>query len=224
MARVVETEKVKSKKKKKVIITIVTIICVILVVVGGIFLISKLKPKKAVQEIKVLDKLDDFGYELKENDTALFKTEYEAMKKNLNSDNVDEEEYVKSVAKLFIIDLYTINNKINKYDIGGSEYFYNDKISVHEQKLMDTMYSTLIDNTYGDRKQELPEVKTIDVMSIEPTTYQLDKDDKNSVVDGYSVLLKWTYVKDMGYDTSSKVIVVKDGSVRWSVVETKPVK
>ena len=52
------------------------------------------------------------------------KTEFDVLKANLESDTIDEEAYALSIAKLFIIDLYTMNNKINKYDIGGIEYVY----------------------------------------------------------------------------------------------------
>ncbi|MBQ8659911.1 MAG: hypothetical protein IJ475_03650 [Bacilli bacterium] len=217
MARVVVTDKVKKKKRIRnilLILAIIVLLAIISLVVYNVFF--KEEPKTKV-EIKILDSLDDYGYTLSDNDTELFKTEYEAMKQNLNSDAYSEEEYAKSIAKLFVIDLYTMTNKVNKYDIGGLEYYYGDKKTMYETKVMDTLYSSLIDNTYGDRKQQLPEVKTIEVSSIEKTTYSLGKEK----VEGYLVKLNWTYVQDLKYDDKGSIVLCKEG-IRWSIVDYQP--
>ena len=117
-----------------------------------------------------------------------------------------------------IIDLYTMSTKLNKYDVGGTEYFYKDKAEMYSKKVMDTLYSTLIDDTYGDRKQTLPEVSSVEVVSTEKTTYLVDEEKK----DGYLVKLKISYVSDMGYDDEASVVVVKEDGARWSVVDYQP--
>ena len=111
-----------------------------------------------------------------------------------------------------------MSTKLNKYDVGGTEYFYKDKADMYTKKVMDTLYSTLIDNTYGDRKQSLPEVSNVETVSTEKTTYTIDKKEK----DGYLVKLKLTYVTDMGYDDEASVVVVKEDGIRWSVVDYQP--
>jgi len=107
---------------------------------------------------------------------------------------------------------------MNKYDVGGTEFYFANKKAMLEQKAMDTLYSTIADNTYGDRKQELPEINNVETISTEKTTYNLN-DEK---VDAYLVKLKWTYVKDMGYDKEASIILCKENDKRWSVVDLQP--
>lgn len=218
MARKVITEKDKKNKKKKIII--ISLIVVALVAVGAFclwkFVINK--PTSKPTTITVLDNYEEYGYSLNDKDSKYFKSEYEKLKDILGKDTVDEKEYATQVARLFVIDFYTLNTKMNKYDIGGNEYFYTDKKAMFEQKAMDTMYSSLADNTYGDRKQELPEIKNVETVSTEKTTYTLNEKE----VDAYQVKLKMEYVKAMGYDDEASVVICKEDGVRWSVVDFQP--
>lgn len=209
----------KKKRKKKVLLILVLII----IVVGGILVYNfKFKNKngssKNVVTVKVVDSLDDYGYSISDKDSKYYKSEFENLKKILKASSIDEEAYSTQVARLFVIDLYTMSTKLNKYDVGGTEYFYKDKADMYTKKVMDTLYSTLIDNTYGDRKQSLPEVSNVETVSTEKTTYTIDKKEK----DGYLVKLKLTYVTDMGYDDEASVVVVKEDGIRWSVVDYQP--
>lgn len=218
MARIVETEKVvKKKKKQKIIVIFVAILLVVL----AAFIIFKMTNKKSNNspiEIKLLDSNEKYGYSLSDKDTELFKKEYDVLKDVLKKDSVDTKAYATQVSKLFIIDLYTLSNKINKYDIGGSDFFHKEKETMFESKVMDSLYSTLKDNTYGDRKQELPEVSNIEVVSVEENNYKMN--DKEE--DGFLVKLKWSYVKDMGYDDEGSIVVVSENGTKWSVVDYQP--
>lgn len=217
MARVVKTEQQKKKSKIK---TVLIVLAVILVIVGGGFAVYKLvfdKEEKVKQEIKEIDNLKDYGYTLTDNDSKYFKSEFEELKKIINGKEIDEETYVTQVAKMYAIDLYSLNTKVNKYDIGGLEYYHVNKKDMYELKVMDTLYSIVLDNTFGDRKQELPEVSGVEVVNVKESTYKLG--DKK--VDSYEVQLTLTYVKDMGYDKNVTVTLVKENdSNRWSVVES----
>ncbi len=217
MARVVKTEQQKKKSKIK---TVLIVLAVILVIVGGGFAVYKLvfdKEEKVKQEIKEIDNLKDYGYTLTDNDSKYFKSEFEELKKIINGKEIDEETYVTQVAKMYAIDLYSLNTKVNKYDIGGLEYYHVNKKDMYELKVMDTLYSIVLDNTFGDRKQELPEVSGVEVLNVKESTYKLG--DKK--VDSYEVQLTLTYVKDMGYDKNITVTLVKENdSNRWSVVES----
>lgn len=181
------------------------------------FVFNKPVEKKVVN-VKVLDSLDEYGYSLSDKDSKYFKKEYEELKKILNEDKVDEKAYATQVAKLFTIDLYTLSTKINKYDVGGFEYYYDTKKDMFEQKVIDTLYSTLLDDTYGDRKQVLPEVTSVTVVSSEEIKYKLG----DSEVNGYLVKLEMTYDSDMGYDNEASVVVCKENGIRWSVVDFQP--
>ncbi len=218
MARKIKTEQEKKKSRRRIIIILVVII---LLGVGGYFgykyLFKDNAPKKIV-EVKELDNLSEYGYTLTDKDSKYFKSEYEVLKKLLTSGNVDEKEYATQVAKMFTIDLYTLSTKINKYDVGGLEYYYNDKKDMFEKKAMDTLYSSLLDDTYGDREQILPEVTNIEVVTTEDTTYSLGDNE----VKGYLVKLKITYDSDMGYDKEASLVVCKEEGIRWSVVDFQP--
>jgi len=215
-------DKVKKEKKpgkgKKILIALL----IIILIAGAGFGVYKIffdkDGKKSVVEVKVLDSLDDYGYTLSDKDTELFKDEYNILKDLLNEKEIDDEKYATQVAKLFVIDLYTINTKVNKLDIGGSEYYYLDKVTMFEKKVMDTLYYHLEDNTYGDREQELPEVKKIEVLSIEETEYKIGEKEE----DAYLVQVEWEYVEDMGYDTEASIVLCKENGVRISVVDFQP--
>ena len=103
-----------SKKKKVIII----IILIIILVAGGLVAYRIINPSQAkVKETKKLDKIKGFDYHLEDRDTKLYKDEFNKLKKNLESNDINYDEYAKSIAKMFIIDLYTIDNKINKYEL-----------------------------------------------------------------------------------------------------------
>ncbi len=236
MAKEIEIENV---KKKKIVMKIIIIIVIILLLGGGITagfvtggfaklwdMINGTETKEVV-EVKELDNLKEYKYVLTDKDSEFFKKEFEVLKEILNQDTIDEEAYVKQVARMFVIDLYTLNTRMNKYDVGGMEYFHVNKKTMFEQKVMDTLYSMLLDNTYGDRKQSLPEVNGLEDVSIEKTKYTLvsekDKKEVKTEVDAYLVKLKINYVTDMGYDKEASIVVIRENNgPRWSIVDFQP--
>ena len=201
--------KKKNNKKKKVFIFISIIIVVALIVGIVLFIYFKknedkpVEPKAAV----ILNSIEEYGITLSDVDTELYKEEYNKLKANLESNNVDYEEYAKSISKLFIIDLYTINNKINKYDIGGYEVVYPAIVENYKLNVSDTMYRYIEDNSDGKRKQSLPEVKSITVDSIKSNKYTIKSE--NKTYEGYKVKVSWKYVKDLDYDDSAEIIIIK---------------
>lgn len=218
MARVVQTEKVKRRKKKN---TVLIVLLIIILAVGATFLCLKLFKKKPADrqrtEIKIIDTVSDYGYSLKENDTAYLKEEYENLKKIINAEDINTQDYAVQVAKMFVIDLYTLFNKVNKYDIGGVDYFHVDRKNMFEQKVMDRLYSTLNDNTYGDRKQALPEVTSVSLVEVDEIEYKVHEVQKCLLVK-----LQWKYATNMGYDDEGSVVVCDENSIRWSVVDFQP--
>ena len=78
--------------------------------------------KKPIVKTSVLDKMDKYGYSLEDRDTKLFKDTYYELKDVLESDNIDYKIYGEKLSELFVIDLFTISNKISKYDVGGLDY------------------------------------------------------------------------------------------------------
>ena len=51
---------------------------------------------------------------------------FKELKEILNKDKVDEEEYVKKISEMFIYDFYSLNYKVAKTDIGGTDFVYNE--------------------------------------------------------------------------------------------------
>ena len=217
MARVIETEQ--KKKKSKIKGFLITLLVIALIAGGGFLgwkLLTKEPTKKPAQAIVELDNLKEYDYALTDRDSEYFKKEYEVLKEIVNADDIDMEQYTSQVAKMFVIDLYTMNSKVNKYDIGGVEYYHKDKVEMYENKVIDTLYYTLLDNTYGDRTQELPEVNNVEVLSNTEGTYKLG----DNTVKAYVITLNISYVKDMGYDKEATVTICQEGdTVRWSVVD-----
>lgn len=159
------------------------------------------KPK----EIKKLDTIEGYGYNLEDRDTVLFRENFEKLRDVLKQTPIDYLEYAKRIGTLYIIDLYTISNKVNQYDVGGSEYVYESKRDNYELKVKNTLYKYVEDNTYGKRIQFLPEVASIDVVDVKEEKVKIGDQE----YDGYSLSLSWEYVKDLGYDTKCTLKLAK---------------
>ena len=188
--------------RKKIILFILIIIFVY--AAGGVAYVL-LNKKPEVIKISNLDTIKGYNYTLKSNATDIYKDEFKTLKTNLESDNINEEEYAKSISKLFIIDLYTLTNKINKYDVGGTSFVHPDYLANYKLNVQNTLYKYMEDNTNKNRNQELPEVSNIDIINTEKTTFELGE----TTYDGYKINLEWNYVKDLGYDSKGEVIVIK---------------
>ena len=202
------------KKRNKIILFI---IIVLLVVGASIFCYLKfVKKDDNVNKVTNIEEIDKFGYTLKSNATETYKKEYEILKTNLKSTDINEEEYVKSVAKLFIIDLYTIGNKINKYDVGGTEFVYPDSLENYKVNVEDTLYKYVEDNSNNSRTQSLPEVSEVQITDFKKVKYKVS----NTELDAYEVALKWSYVVDMGYESEGSVIILEKDN-KYYVVEKK---
>ena len=202
------------KKRNKIILFIVI---VLLVVGASIFCYLKfVKKDDNVNKVTNIEEIDKFGYTLKSNAIETYKKEYEILKTNLKSTDINEEEYVKSVAKLFIIDLYTISNKINKYDVGGTEFVYPDSLENYKVNVEDTLYKYVEDNSNNSRTQSLPEVSEVQITDFKKVKYKVS----NTELDAYEVALKWSYVVDMGYESEGSVIILEKDN-KYYVVEKK---
>lgn len=194
-----------NKQKRKDWLKGILLILVLFLIAGLVLYIYGyiMKNKnEAVNTTKVYDSIEKYGYTLNDNATDYYKKEFAELK---NIEN--EKDVATQVAKLFVIDLYSINYKINKYEVTSMQYFYSDKRDMHRQKVLDTIYKYVEDNSYDDRKQDLPEVSEVIVKEEKEEQYKMGNEKK----DAYVVTLGISYVKDMGYDKLAEVILVKDG-------------
>lgn len=201
-----------AKMKKKYKITLIIIATFIIVcILGFILFLFVLKPQKEEEPpitntATITNKIEGYDYTLDDRDTTLFEELFKELKENLESSEINEEEYATTLAKLFIVDLFTIDNKTSKYDIGGLEYLHADAKESFRSKILDTIYKTVEDNSDKERKQSLPIVKTIEVTNIEKTTYKKE----NNTQEAYEIELSWTYEKDLGYDNDAKITMIKE--------------
>ncbi|MDD2505569.1 MAG: hypothetical protein PHF21_04815 [Bacilli bacterium] len=182
--------------------------------VGGIYFYFFEKNDK--EKTENISEIKAFGYALKSNATDLMKKEFEILKENLESSAIDEEEYVTSVAKLFIIDVYTMSNKMNKYDVGGLNYVMPLGVENLKLNLTNTLYKYLENNIDGKRTQILPEVISITASDIEKTEMKI----KNNIYNGYKIHLDWDYKKDLEYEKEAEVILIKDKE-KYYIAEKK---
>ena len=190
-------------KKKYKIPLIVLVVCAIFII--GLIVLKNIRKSEVKKDVKVVDSIVDFSYTLDERDSALMKSTYNELKKVLKEKNINFEDYSKEIAKLFIIDLFTVNNKINKYDVASLEYVYPDSLDNFKLNVEDTLYKIIEDNTYGKRNQTLPYVSSIDVTDTKESKYKIGEEE----LDAYEVTLNWEYEKDLGYDKNGVVTLVK---------------
>jgi len=195
------------KGKYKVLLSIIFVLILVVVIGIGIKSFSKKKVNNNSEEINipVLESIEKYGYSLHERDSVVMKETYEKLKEILNKDDIDYEEYAKCLAKLFVIDLWTMNNKTNKYDVGGIEYIYPDNVANYKINVENTVYKNIENNVDGKRKQELPAVKSITNIEVHNDKFKIGDEETNS----YVVSLMWDYDKDLEYENSATITMVQ---------------
>ena len=189
------------KKSRKIIISLIVII--LIAIIG--LIVYKMVFNDSQKEVKIIKRIKDYDYNLKENETELYKTEFNELDKILSKKNVDYEEYAKSIAKLFIIDFYTLNNKLSKNDIGGTEFIKEDMRDNFIEEARSTFYKYV--EVIDGRTQELPEVSNITDVSVEKAEFKYS--DKTIDENAYKVSISWDYVEDLGYEKEASMIIVK---------------
>ena len=196
------------KLKKGARIAIVVGVFLILAVVVGWFFLRQNSLHKPAEEVKIVNEIKEYGYSLKETKSKKYKDLFQELKTVLSKEEVDEEKYASLISEMFILDLYTLANKVAKTDIGGVDFVHPDVKVDFLEKAMDTIYKYVESNLDGDRKQELPTVKEVKVESVESTSFKYgDEKDNNA----YQVKVTWDYEKDLGYETEAALMLVHDG-------------
>ena len=122
MSKEKRSKKEMSDTKRVVLFTFVIVLVVVLIGVTSFFVLREKDEEKENETVKTnTQEISGYGITVDDLDSEYYKLEFEKLKANLESKNVDMDAYAESVARLFLIDLYTIKTKINKYDIGGIE-------------------------------------------------------------------------------------------------------
>lgn len=189
------TKRKRKLKKRALFIIISIIICILLYIL--IFHSSAV-----ISIIKKTETTSKFDYTLEKRDTDLMKENFKELDKILSEDQINYDKYADVLSKLFIIDLYTIDNKKNMYDVGSLEYVYDkDNFKINAQN---TLYKYIEDESTR-KSRTLPIVKSINID--EKSTGTFDYND--NTYDSYIFNMSWTYEKDLGYDNKGKVEIIK---------------
>lgn len=178
------------KLKKKAKTTLIAIIVILVVAVVGIFTYKTFFSKPAIKEAKVLKEIKNYGYVLKDNKSKKYQALFKDLAKILESDEVDYKAYASKLAEMFVVDFYSLSDKTAKTDVGGVDIVLPDILNNFLENAENTFYKYVESNIYNNRNQKLPEVNTVEVDSVEKTTFTYnDTIDENA----YQVKVKWDY-------------------------------
>ncbi len=184
--------------------TFIWIIVLIIIMLIGAIVYKTFWNKGEQKKVEIKDTITEYGYTLEDRDSKIFKESFDEIKNILNKEEIDYNKYAIALSKLFIIDLYTLNNKNNKYDIGSVEYVYSDMVENYKENVRNTMYKYIGDKTI--KKEDLPEVKSVTINDVNEVKYKIaDKE-----YDSYNIELSWDYTKESDYDNEGYLIIVKD--------------
>ncbi len=178
------------KLKKKAKTTLIAIVVILVVAVVGTFTYKTFFSKPVIKEAKVLKEIKNYGYVLKDNKSKKYQALFKDLAKILESDEVDYKAYASKLAEMFVVDFYSLSDKTAKTDVGGVDIVLPDILNNFLENAENTFYKYVESNIYNNRKQKLPEVNTVEVESVEKTTFTYnDTIDENA----YQVKVKWDY-------------------------------
>ena len=197
------------RKKYKVGLIVISVLLVGVISLGVLRIFyNDEEEKREVNVTSVISNISDYGYTLDDRDTDYMKEVFSELENILEALEIDYHAYAEALAKLFVIDFYTLENKINKYDIGSLEYILSSSVESFRLKAQDTIYRDVIDNTYRDRIQDLPEITNVEVVNTEDTTFTLNDEE----VDAIKVEMNYEYKEDLGYDTEGTIYFVSNAN------------
>lgn len=195
------------KKKPKLFLIILIIIIAIVSVI--LLLNKKTSEEKDIKEVRVVSKIDNYGYTLRDNKSSEYKKLFKKLKEELSKKEVDEDNYAKLITEMFIIDFYSLNDRKAKTDIGGVDFVHQSALDNFILNAEDTYYKYVESNIYGNRKQVLPTVDKVTIGEIKNEEYSyLEQTDENAFI----VNASWTYKDgDDDYQTEGTFTFVHDG-------------
>ena len=127
------------KKGPKIVLLVLTLI---LVAAAGVALFIKMKPKEVkVDEVKILNTIEKYDYNLKDNKTKRYETLFRELEDILTAKEVDIEEYVNKISEMFIYDFYSLEDKSAKTDVGGVEFVHPNALANFLLNAEDTYYN-----------------------------------------------------------------------------------
>ncbi len=196
-----------NKKKKKEVQKNRIIIIILIIITLIVVIFFKTRPK--LQVISVVSEIADYNYYVESNASKIYKKYYNELEEELSTNKIDEENYAMLISKLFIVDYYSLNNKITNKDIGGVQFVHSELKDKFIEESSETIYKYIKNNLYGTRNQKLPEVSSVDIENIENIKYKNGnfKDDS-----GYKVITKINYIKDYDYPKEVELTLIHENN------------
>lgn len=194
---------------KKIFLFLIIIVVIFIIVILAINVFNNQNSDNNIdnnQTVQKIDQMENYDYYLDDNATEYYKELYDQLKIVLNNEEINEEDYAKIVSKLFVADLFTLNNKLTSNDIGGLQFVYSDFKEDFINIAKTTLYSIVESNIYGDRNQELPIVSDVQVVSIQNSSFSYQNDN----YDSYSVKVQISYQNDLGYPSEYNLTLIKN--------------
>lgn len=196
------------RKKRKVkygrLITLLLIICLLAFL--GVMAYDKINVKKVKnKKIKNIMTIKEYDYVLKENATSYYKKLFKELNSTLSKEEVDEEKYMTLVCQMFTSDFFNLDNKISKNDVGGVQFVYKDYQTDFEKYAMDSIYKSVENNIYGNRRQNLPIVEEVECSKAKTETFKYgnSSDEKANIVN-----FDIKYKEDQGYQTEGSLVII----------------
>ena len=205
-----EKKKRRVTNKKKIIICLV----IVLLVIGGYFAYNNIFKKEETKAPKVVDEIKKFNYVVNEKDSKLFKNLFKDLKKDLSEKEVDNKKYAEDIAKLFVVDFFTLDNKSSKNDIGGVQFVYSSYKADFVDFARDGIYKQVNNSIDSNNNQNLPEVTSVEVTKVDevvPSSIFEHKDFENEKeANAYEITVEWKYKNGTGFQDKATLTIVKD--------------
>lgn len=192
------------KKRRLKTWPIIILLISIILIICMLSIISSLNNSKKIST-ETIDTIKEYNYNLKQNESTYYKELFKELKNELKKDKIDEEVYASIISKMFLTDFLSLDNAINKNDVGGTDFIYSTYKDTFITKAKDTLYLYIENNIYGDRKQELPVVKEVKITNVENKKYDGEKVDDDKA---YYIECEVIYKKDLDYQKKVNLILV----------------
>lgn len=194
------------RKKLRIGRIFILILLITSIFVLGYMAITK-NNKNEVKKARDISEIKEFGYTLREDATSYYKSLYKKLSKTLEGD-IDYDKYSSLVSQMFVCDFFTLSNKSNKNDVGGFQFVYSEYKNDFQKYAADTVYKSVLNNVYGNRKQDLPTVKEVNVTKKDNTAFKYgDSTDEGAYVYDFEI----TYDNDYGYQDSGSLTLIHNG-------------
>ena len=129
-------------KLKKSVKRFLLLLAIIVIALVGFLTYSFITKESKVEEVKVLKEIKGYGYKLKDNKSDAYKKLFASLEKELGKSKVEEEKYVELISEMFILDFYSLEEKVAKTDVGGVDFVYQEVLE-KDLKVMDSTATSL---------------------------------------------------------------------------------